>query len=145
MSYYGVGDYYMAGDPGLISSIGGFLKRTIGRAAGQLPVVGPAITVGRTIFGGGGPAPVRIVRPAGPAPAGMSLVGPVGTGQRRRRRMNYANSKALKRSIRRQKGFVKLAKQALKGSGYQIVTKGSRRSRPLSIRESGPGSVRVTS
>lgn len=143
MSYYGVGDYYMAGDPGFLSSIGGFFKKAIGVAAGQLPVVGPAITVGRTIIGGRGPAPVRIVRPAGGAPGPM--IGLDGRPGRKRRRMNYANDRALKRSIRRQAGFVKLAKKALKGSGYMIVSKGSRRSsRPLSIKESGPGSVHVS-
>jgi len=29
MSYYGTGDYYQAGDPGLFSSIGGFFKRAV--------------------------------------------------------------------------------------------------------------------
>jgi len=59
--------------------------------------------------------------------------------------LNYANDKALKRSIRRQDGFVKLARAALKGSGYAIVSKSSRRSsKPKYIKESGPGSVIVS-
>lgn len=61
---------------------------------------------------------------------------------RRRRRINPANPKALRRAIRRQAGFVKLAKRALKGSGYRIVSAGSQR-RPSKIMETGPGSVYV--
>lgn len=38
----------------------------------------------------------------------------------RNRRMNVANPKALRRSIRRTEGFVKLAKRALKGTGYAV-------------------------
>ena len=63
--------------------------------------------------------------------------------QGKRRRMNAGNAKALRRAIRRQGAFVNLAKKALKGSGYTIQARGSRRSRPVSIRESGPGSVTV--
>ena len=95
--------------------------------------------MGRGIISRGGPAPIQIVRPTGRA---APMIG--GEVRRKRRRMNYANDRALKRSIRRQAGFVKLAKKALKGSGYRIVSKGSGRSRPVSIRESGPGSVSVT-
>jgi len=65
-------------------------------------------------------------------------------GGRKRKRMNVANPKALRRAIRRQAGFVKLAKRSLKGSGYTIVSKGSRRpARAVHITESGPGSVNV--
>jgi len=69
-------------------------------------------------------------------------VGPDGQPARRRR-MNVANAKALRRAIRRQAGFVKLARKALKGTGYTIVSRGSRSRRPVSIKESGPGSVIV--
>lgn len=69
-------------------------------------------------------------------------VGPDGRPVRRRR-MNVANAKALRRAIRRQSGFVKLARKALKGTGYTIVSRGSRSRRPVSIKESGPGSVIV--
>jgi len=65
------------------------------------------------------------------------------TGFAKRRRMNVANPKALRRAIRRQAGFVKLARKALKGSGYTIVTRGSGRRRPINIREAGSGSVTV--
>jgi hypothetical protein len=61
---------------------------------------------------------------------------------RKRRRMNVTNPKALRRAIRRQTGFVKLARRALKGTGYTIVSRGSRRPRTV-VKESGPGSVTV--
>lgn len=65
-----------------------------------------------------------------------------GTLKKKRRRMNVANPKALRRAIRREAGFVTLAKRALKGTAYQITRKGSGRSRgPKVIVESGPGSV----
>lgn len=67
------------------------------------------------------------------------------TGFARRRRMNVANPKALRRAIRRQAGFVKLARKALKGSGYTIVTRGSGRRRPINVREAGSGSVTIQS
>lgn len=67
------------------------------------------------------------------------------TGFPRRRRMNVANPKALRRAIRRQAGFVKLARKALKGSGYTIVTRGSGRRRPINVREAGSGSVTIQS
>lgn len=38
----------------------------------------------------------------------------------RNRRMNIANPRALRRAIRRTDGFVKLAKRALKGTGYAV-------------------------
>jgi len=38
----------------------------------------------------------------------------------RNRRMNVANPRALRKAIRRTSGFVKLAKRALKGTGYAV-------------------------
>ncbi len=38
----------------------------------------------------------------------------------RNRRMNVANPRALRRAMRRTAGFVKLAKRALKGTGYAV-------------------------
>lgn len=38
----------------------------------------------------------------------------------RNRTMNIANPKALRRAIRREQGFVKLAQRSLKGTGYKI-------------------------
>lgn len=40
--------------------------------------------------------------------------------------MNPANPRALRRAIRRQTGFIKLARRALRGSGYVIASRGSR-------------------
>ncbi len=37
------------------------------------------------------------------------------------RTMNVANPKALRRAIRREQGFVKLAQRSLKGTGYKIA------------------------
>jgi len=75
--------------------------------------------------------------------ANVPLLGS-GNGQARRRRMNVSNPKALRRSIRRLDGFVKLATRALKGTDYKVTRRGSSRSRsrpPAVIVESGPGSV----
>lgn len=84
----------------------------------------------------------RIERTLPGGRTGFQVAGPgAGVNGPRRRRMNVANAKALRRAIRRQAGFVKLARKALKGTGYTIVTRGSRSRRPLSVKESGPGSV----
>lgn len=45
----------------------------------------------------------------------------------RRRRMNVGNTKALRRAIRRTDGFVRLARSALKNTGFKIVSKSSGR------------------
>ena len=47
------------------------------------------------------------------------------SGYYRRRRMNVANPKALRRAIRRTDGFIKLAKRTLKGTGYTVKRTGS--------------------
>lgn len=60
----------------------------------------------------------------------------------KRRRMNVTNDKALRRAIRRTNGFVKLAKKALKGSGYKVVSKGSGGKR-IVVKEAGAGSVNI--
>jgi len=45
----------------------------------------------------------------------------------KRKRMNVANVKALRRALRRQKGFIKLARRALSGSGMIITRSGGGR------------------
>lgn len=89
--------------------------------------------------GAGGRRGGRRTSPYDPgAPAGM------GRGMPKRRRMNPANAKALRRAIRRTDSFVKLARKALKGTKYTISTRGSSSRRPaLSITETGPGNVTV--
>jgi len=155
------GDYMggYRGDPGLFGSIFGGIKRVVGAAARAAP--GPIGWGARALFPRKRPpAPVvPFMPPQVPVtrkpgwPGRMERLLPGGKtgfevampGMRPRyRRMNVANPKALRRAIRRQAGFVKLARKALRGTGYSIVSKGSRRpTRPVSIRESGPGSVIV--
>lgn len=135
------------GDPGLLGGllggIGGFIKGgPTGAVSGALkglkgkPKPKPeSVQVTRTPGVGG--AIARIL-PGGQT--GYEVV--TGRAGGRRRRMNVTNSRALRRAIRRQAGFVKLARKALAGTGFTIVSRGSRK-RPVSIRESGPGSVIV--
>lgn len=154
------GDYAgrHTGDPGLFGFLGGIVKKGLGIAGGLLP--GPAGAIAR--FAGGliprrAPLPTGVQRytgglinVAGPRglvqpPGGFrGFGGPAGM-PRKRRRMNPGNVRALRRAMRRQDAFVKLARRALKGSKYRIATVGSSRSRrPLNITESGPGGVTVS-
>lgn len=87
------------------------------------------------------PAQRPVPRQVTPGMAGPRLDPRTGLPMKRKR-MNPANPKALRRAIRRQSGFVKLARRALKGSGYQIVSRGSRKP-SLRIQESGSGGVTV--
>ena len=77
---------------------------------GRLP---PFTATGPGVLPGGG-------RPGGMVPSGYHFAKD-GSGRLvRNRRMNVANPKALRRSLRRTSGFVKLAKRALKGTGYAV-------------------------
>lgn len=159
------GDYLSSyrGDPGLFSFIGKALKTGLG-VVSKLGI--PIVSGAAGILGGRATARPPVLyqqRPSAPIMSGQRFPGgalPVpgikGAIQRgvpggatgymtgaRRRRMNPANPKALRRAIRRQASFVKLARRALKGSGYAITSRGSRRTRPINIRESGPGGVSV--
>ncbi len=157
------GDYLgsMRGDPGIF----GFLGKVAGTALGIAGKVLPGPIGGIARFAGGlitrraqppaiqrAPAQLQYGRQAGPG--GIKVPGFVGGMQRlvpggatgyyaKRRRMNPGNVKALRRAMRRQDAFVKLARRALRGSKYKVTTVGSSRSRPLNIRESGPGGVTV--
>lgn len=154
MSYYGTGDYYLAGDPGFFSSIGGFIKRAAGGIVGGLTGGLPGAIQGIAARSGGGGGPPVLVTPAPgmlgtiqrTLPGGSSgYVDASGMVRKRRRRMNYGNAKALRRSIRRQDGFVRLARGALKGTNYKIVSRSAgRSSKPTYIKESGAGSVIVS-
>jgi len=154
------GDYMggYKGDPGLFGGIFAGLKKLGGFAIDVLP--GPVGIGARAVRRRltrpraappqvlpymppmPGMRPEDIRRGARPTPRGPVML-PDGTMKRAYRRMNVANPKALRRAIRRQAGFVKLARKALRGTGYSIVSKGSRRPSRVSVRESGPGSVIV--
>lgn len=68
-------------------------------------------------------------------PSQQGLVSP-------RRRMNVANTKALRRASRRVNGFVKVATRALEGTGFKVVRRTTtKKVGPRTIVESGPGSV----
>ena len=148
----GYGPRTYRGDPGILGSLWRFGKgvvtntiRTGNPVTGLIGGVAGAVSRGR---GPMRPAPSAIAFPGGArmGPRG-STIGKPGlpaklSGERRSRRMNIANPKALRRAIRRQAGFVKLAKKALKGSGYTVVSKGSTRKR-YNVREAGPGGVTI--
>ncbi len=131
------------GDPGLF----GFIKKAVGKVAGfgtsLIPgPIGAGIKIARG-FGQKGPGGVAL--PVMPS-IGGGFMGQKShaVGPRKRRRMNYTNPKALRRSVRRVDGFVKVARKALQGTGYQVSRRGSSARRaPVTVRESGPGSVTV--
>lgn len=143
------GDYgRYRGDPGLLSSLGGVLGGVVTALVPGGSIVASGI---RAITGGSKP----IMRPAPatisfPGVSGLATMGGKpgkvkvtkdGTIVRSRRRMNVTNAKALRRAIRRTDGFVKLAKRALKGTGYTVSRRGSTRRGPTTIVETGAGSV----
>lgn len=165
------GDYMRGyrGDPGIFGFLGKAIKGAAGIVSrAGIPIVsGIAGTVagaissrtsprGTITLPGGGPrmqlGPMQVTRVPGIRGAAQRLIPGGATGyqvdpatgivRRKYRRMNVTNPKALRRAIRRQAGFVKLARRALKGSGYKIVSSGSRRPKTV-IKESGPGSVSV--
>jgi len=120
-------------------------------------------SVGSGIIRAVAPPPVRaianIIAPKQSMPGGRPMVpvpGIRGAAQRavpggqsgyqvapKRRRMNPGNAKALRRAIRRQESFVKLAKKALKGTKYTITTRGASSRRSVKVSEHGPGGVTV--
>jgi len=157
VGYYMAGDYYMAG--GFLGDI--FRKAIsvakvipgIGGVAGaiegvlypgtQQPAIIRTPTGTPPMRGMGGPLPT--LEPVPGIKGGLERLVPGGaTGYEivlpaKKRRMNIANPKALRRAIRREQGFVKLAKRALKGTGHMVVTKGSRAPR----RDLGRGHTHV--
>lgn len=78
--------------------------------------VGPSKPLPPARLGGRG----GVVSMNGCAPSGYHLAKDGSGRMVRNRRMNPANPKALRRAIRRTDGFVKLAKRALKGTGYAV-------------------------
>ena len=147
------GDYYQGGIFDVFKKVGGALL-------GNVPIVGQVyrgVSTAKRLLGGGQPQAgtqprptIPVMQPPWQAAGGRgAVVGKPGQPYkdvyampRRRRRMNVTNDKALRRAIRRTQGFVKLAKKALKGTGYTVVSRGSTRKRHV-IKESGPGGVVV--
>ena len=140
MSYY-MGDYYgrgsfYRGDPGFFSFLGKVAKGVFSSVTGislggkaAAPAAGMAAGVLKALPGGVGKLAGRVggvlkkvprgVLVAGGAAAAGAAVGAGGRalmegGGRRRRRMNVANIKALRRSIRRAQGFARVAKKVLR-------------------------------
>lgn len=163
------GDYLggYRGDPGLFGFLGKVAKGALGIAGSILPgPLGAVARFGSRIFAPSqapvlrGPGPPGVARFTGPrvqigrftaAGPSLSFGGVGGRGPpglpgfgRKRRRMNPGNVRALRRAMRRQESFVKLARRALKGSKYAITTRGSRpAARHVHVTESGPGGVTV--
>lgn len=142
MTYFG-NSSRMAGDPGFFGTLFGLGKRAARGAVGfATGGVGGAIASqfrrpSMRSIAPAAPPPPRQVVPARGIVAGIQRFVPGGktglvvvdpeTGMevRRRRRMNVGNAKALRRAIRRTDGFVRLAKGALKNTGFKIVSKSS--------------------
>jgi len=124
MSYFG-NTQGMVGDPGFFGTLFNVGKR-IGRAALGLPTGTRGAfqpPVSRRIDA---TSVTRVPGIGGLAqrafPGGRTGFEVVGGMPRRRRRMNPANPKALRKAIRRQNAFVNLAKGALKNSGFKVVS-----------------------
>jgi hypothetical protein len=155
MGYY-MGDYYRGdyyrgrGDPGLFGTIlggikkvaGAVLRRTpVGMAIGAVSSILPQLPAPRSAGGGLNlPGPFRVsptaiipggrpflTREGGAVRSGYHLDKRTGTYEVRNRSMNPANPRALRRAIRREKGFVALARRVLRGTGMTISRKGMSR------------------
>lgn len=125
----------MAGDPGFFGNLFGAARGLIGGAVrGFVGAPPPRPPPQRGFFApprNGGRRVVKVPGVRGAIERGL----PGGrTGfmvddgmMPRRRRMNVGNAKALRRAIRRTDGFVRLARSALKNTGFKIVSKSSGR------------------
>lgn len=116
------------------SLLGGAIRRTasglIRRLGGKTAVaVGTGVSIGSAIPGRS--APPGMIPKRGIRGKVQRLLPGGESGFVRRRRMNVANPKALRRAIRRTDGFVKLARRTLKGTGFTIARRGlSKAARP---------------
>lgn len=109
------------------SLLSGVIKRTgvlrrVGKALGfGATAAATAVTIGSAIPGAAPPGMGKTPGIKGK----LQRVLPGGeSGYFKRRRMNVANAKALRRAIRRTDGFVKLARRTLKGTGFTIARRG---------------------
>lgn len=132
MAYFGGGSRF-AGDPGFFGSLfkgatsiarRAFRATPIGAVVSQLPTFQrPA---GRSV-----PSIALAQRPG----TGMVRIGADGLPMKRRRRMNVGNTKALRRAIRRTDGFVRIARSALKNTGFKVVSKSAGKVSPATLRK----------
>lgn len=111
------------GDPGFFGSLFGRVKKGVGGFLARGPI---GIASAFTAPGRGAISAVTGLF-SGPVVTGSGTRATAAAAGEapKRRRMNVTNDKALRRAIRRQAGFVKLAKKALKGTGFQIVSSAS--------------------
>lgn len=126
MSYFG-GSSGMVGDPGFFGTLFKLGKRAV-RTGLALTTAGP-IAAARINFPRPGIPKTRIpvIGTGFAPPVGVTIDPRTGMARPPRRRMNVGNAKALRRAIRRTDGFVRLAKSALKNTGFKIVSKSSGR------------------
>jgi len=132
VSYYvpQAGDYYGRGDPGFLSSIFKVGKSLVKGFLGIPPKLAVPVAIGTgvaaqavtgLVMPGGVPVgPTRLVGKTGQVammngccPSGFHPDKRSGTYCVRNRRMNVANPRALRRSMRRVQGFEKLAKRTI--------------------------------
>lgn len=128
------GDYYgrRRGDPFLgsllpvIAKLGGSLvKRAFSKTVKAAPAILAAGAAGRALVPIAPPGQIPVPGMKGAVQRALPG-GQTGFMPRKRKRMNVANPKALRRAIRRQEGFIKLARRTLKGTGYVIKRTGTR-------------------
>jgi len=110
----------------VIGTVGGVVAGTASRPPAGPPAAPPPGAIGGAVsFPGGTTVSVAGVLPShaavgAHAPAGYHLDKATKSRWVRNRRMNVANPRALRKALRRTDGFVKLAKRALKGTGYAV-------------------------
>jgi hypothetical protein len=118
---YGMSARKARGDPFL-----GSIVKGIGKIAGAV-LPGPVGAAARILTGGGGggaaPAPPSVSMPGGglfrglgPTTTRSLTVNAQGQVVRKRRRMNYSNQKALRRSLRRVTGYARQQKAIKKAA-----------------------------
>lgn len=133
MGYYGMGDYYRGargdyyrgrGDPGIFGLLAGTVLKAGAKLVTKLIKPGAAAATGGIVatsvpkITSALQGPVT-VNPGAILPGGKPFLEFPGRGGKRRR-MNPANAKALRRAIRREQAFIKLARRSLKGTGITV-------------------------
>ncbi|UCC72599.1 MAG: hypothetical protein JSV86_19925 [Gemmatimonadota bacterium] len=139
-SYQQVGDPFLGG---LIKGVGKFIGGAVKTVGGFLP--GPAGIIARAAGGilGGAPTMPGGAMPIGPAARKATTAGTEaairaarGLGPKRKR-MNYANQKALRRSLRRVTGYARQQKAVRKAAQEFAREFGPKRR--AARRDLGPG------